>query len=378
MTREEIDNYFQRHFSKLDAKAKSIWTNLANEKGEHSDLVQEGYLELINKCEKITTDKEAEAFFVRFVSSQICWRESKHNKELVHCTGRILHQKNAGVTVSESDEHGTDPDLREKMRLEKWASDMNGLLELYKQRSTYNRRLVDLYIRENGDTAKMSDRLMVSVYNVRRMVRKMKDELAKMRKMKDNFLVVGCGPSVSQVRKKIVPACVIGVNDAARHIDLDHLVCVDPAPRFSDERLAHIQGCEAPLYTHLEKLNTLGPKTLLEFNAIRGFHPFGKTGNLPKSHHSTFVAICLAYRMGAKTIAVAGMDLVGHPDFTQQRKMHETRKHLSDLCNFLNMNGVKIFNLGPVDNVLGNMPGVQQMTYTEWVKTISTNPGENE
>ena len=175
------------------------------------------------------------------------------------------------------------------------------------------------------------------------------------------FIVCGCGPSIKNVHPEryTLSYTTIGVNDAARHVGLDYHVVIDPLHHFDATRATIIENTPSRcLFTQLPpgKMHTKADSVqdIQFFSGGRGY--FGVTPMLSKSHHSTFVAACLAIRLGATAIAFAGMDLVNHPNF-DDKKLRACRKHLEDLCHDASSRGIKLFNLGR-DNILTGIPNI--------------------
>lgn len=154
--------------------------------------------------------------------------------------------------------------------------------------------------------------------------------------------VLGLGESLKQFK----PTCghvTVGVNDIFKYHPVDYLVVVDPPRRFTKERMQTIV-CSNPqkfytmndewrsLVTKFQKLNLGGPK-----GCIKNIE--GKT--IPYSNNSTFIAVVIAYKLGAKEINVYGVDFNTHPNF-RSTGLETALRHFKQLFSYLKSKGVKI------------------------------------
>ena len=129
------------------------------------------------------------------------------------------------------------------------------------------------------------------------------------------FDVLGLGESLSEYtwtdNKKI------GVNDIYNHVCVDYLVLIDKPERFTNERLNVIlESTPDKFYTHLTEWRTL----ISNYQEIKLAGPRGSIENIEGndvcySNNSTYVAVVLAYKMGATEINIFGADFNTHPNF---------------------------------------------------------------
>lgn len=124
--------------------------------------------------------------------------------------------------------------------------------------------------------------------------------------------ILGLGDS----NRHYKPKCgeiAIGVNDIGNYFDVDYFICVDRPHKFNDERLNAIIDNPAPLYTHLKEWQTLRDNVeLIELSYGRGSIKELDTDRFCHSNNSTYVAIILAYKIGATEIHLYGVDFNNH------------------------------------------------------------------
>lgn len=132
--------------------------------------------------------------------------------------------------------------------------------------------------------------------------------------------VLGLGPSLDNYSPSLYFDLVIGVNDISGRLgpeqDADIVVCVDTPNSFSNEpkRLEVIKNCRPikGFYGNSNLWSIYQPNfNLLKLAPVRGDTSFIDTHVL-KSNNSTYVAVSLAYRLGAKEIVLYGVDFINH------------------------------------------------------------------
>lgn len=173
MSKNEVDDYFTDQWTFLEQKAKEIHANMRGN-GDADDLLQEAYMYLLDNNHKMTS-KSIESFFVRFVSSQIRWRESKHNISVLHPVAHTRYSNHERATPP------NDNDLESKILQEEWYMSCKGAMELYKMESQRNRILLDLYIELEGNTKAIAKRLDISPHSAWRLTSDMKKCIKQIR-----------------------------------------------------------------------------------------------------------------------------------------------------------------------------------------------------
>lgn len=127
--------------------------------------------------------------------------------------------------------------------------------------------------------------------------------------------VLGLGESLKEYKPS--KNKTIGVNDIFKYHKTNYLVCVDKPSRFSKDRLKTILESEVDkFYTHLNEWSTLKIRTqIIKLNGARGSLKGIEEDSVCYSNNSTFVAVVIAYKMGAKQINIYGADFNSHPNF---------------------------------------------------------------
>lgn len=171
-----------------------------------------------------------------------------------------------------------------------------------------------------------------------------------------HYLIAGCGPSVTNI--SLVPSnhYVFGVNDVARFgVELDFHIVIDQPKQFGD-RMAIIEHTGSDiLFTQRKDVVTSSDDVcMLDLKRERKFQIFD--GEVCVSNNSPFVAANIALLMGAESITFAGVDIVGHPNFSD-KMIQQARLHYCEFTQHANSRGIEVFNLG-TDNVLSGIDGV--------------------
>lgn len=153
--------------------------------------------------------------------------------------------------------------------------------------------------------------------------------------------VLGLGESIEQFKPS--SNITIGVNDIWKHFPVDYLVLVDRPNRFNTERLNQIiDSTPMKFYSHIDEWKDLVPN----FNKINLAGPRGKIDNIESddicySNNSTFVAVVIAYKLGAKEINIFGADFNNHPNFNN-RSIEVAINDFKGLFDYLKLKGIKI------------------------------------
>lgn len=144
------------------------------------------------------------------------------------------------------------------------------------------------------------------------------------------IFVLGLGPSIRAFRP--TGHITVGVNDIARHVTPDILVTADPPGRFTPERRHIIATTESRvLVSMFREWYGIHPRfRLIQSAKGRGILDDLDSPRWVFSNHSTFVAIVMAYKLGATEIETFGMDFSGHPALS---KPHMIKTAITDLVN---------------------------------------------
>lgn len=160
------------------------------------------------------------------------------------------------------------------------------------------------------------------------------------------YIVCGLGTSLNKLQRDDSYK-LIGVNDCQRTIDPDYLVVLDPLKGFTWVREQAILDSEAIKISHLD---------------IPGFHKihlsrrgeYDLTGpRIPASLTSPFVAVGVAYHLGATHIGIIGVDFTENHSFEKSgehilsSRVESIDKDFAMLRTSLERQGIELYNLSP-------------------------------
>lgn len=153
--------------------------------------------------------------------------------------------------------------------------------------------------------------------------------------------VLGLGESLKEFKED--GSITIGVNDIHSKVKTDYVVCIDVQKAFNRERLKTIlkTNCKG-FYSQSDEWELIDNFTKIEFNKVRGLLNGLDSERFCYSNNSTYVAVILAYKLGAKEIVIWGADFVTHPNF----KNHSFDRVIEDfkaLNKALKERGVNLF-----------------------------------
>jgi len=155
------------------------------------------------------------------------------------------------------------------------------------------------------------------------------------------FDVLGLGESLKEYKPS--GNKTIGVNDIWKHYSVDYLICIDRPSGFSKERFKTILNSKPiKFFSHLEDWKIYNPNfELMILTSPRGSLDNIEGTGICYSNNSMFVAVVMAYKLGAKEINIFGADFNTHPNF-QDNKIHTTLKDFKKLFLYLKSKGIKI------------------------------------
>ena len=152
--------------------------------------------------------------------------------------------------------------------------------------------------------------------------------------------VLGLGESIADFKDS--SNITIGVNDIAKYWQTDYTVCVDRINAFEVCRLSTIiKSTPIKFYTHLEEWKRIMPTfELIELSKGRGnINDIENT--FAYSNNSVFVAVVLAYKLGATEINIFGADFNTHKAFNGNMLL-AALDDFKKLFDYLKEKGVKI------------------------------------
>jgi hypothetical protein len=135
----------------------------------------------------------------------------------------------------------------------------------------------------------------------------------------------------------------IGVNDVNRWIKTDHIVVVDPMDAYKEGHEIY-RNSNAMFWSQNEdNRNYVKNFTLIELARGRGVLDEFDSDRFVYSITSPFVAVHLAYKLGAKNIVMWGVDFNTHPNFDTDSLRNRALKDFGNLRKKLNERGVNFY-----------------------------------
>jgi hypothetical protein len=179
----------------------------------------------------------------------------------------------------------------------------------------------------------------------------------------ETFIVAGCGSSIN-IYKDFSKYYVIGVNDIERILTPDFLVVVNDHRTFMRGRWEYVRDSLSPvIFTHLDNPGPINRASHLSRIKI-GSRNTPNLDNLTAvdyTMNSPYMAIIIAYQLGAKKIGMVGVDFT-QDHFFANTGSHKLSKHVKNidqeylvLRNLLEAKGVKVANLSPI-SLLSSWP----------------------
>jgi len=179
----------------------------------------------------------------------------------------------------------------------------------------------------------------------------------------ETFIVAGCGASLKYY-SDFSKYYVIGVNDIERILTPDFLVVVNDHRTFMRGRWEHVRESLSPvIFTHLENPGPITRSSHMSKIQIgsRNAPNLDNLSVVDYTMNSPYMAIIIAYQLGAKKIGLVGVDFT-QDHFFAKTGTHKLSKHLRNidheyevLKNNLENKGVKVANLSPI-SLLGSWP----------------------
>ena len=167
--------------------------------------------------------------------------------------------------------------------------------------------------------------------------------------------ILGLGESL----KTYIPngEITIGVNDIIRFHPVDFLVLADPPKVFKGERLRNICKGIYRVYSHYSEWS-LYFRNFEKISCAPGRATLSALGTnlIPKSNNSTFIATCLAYRLGATEIILYGVDFLGHKTLSQPATLKVAVENFRDLRIELARRKCNLYLASDFGNLRGVIP----------------------
>jgi hypothetical protein len=187
----------------------------------------------------------------------------------------------------------------------------------------------------------------------------------------ETFIVCGCGNSLN-LYEEFPGAIAIGVNDAGRKISCKYLVVVNEPKSFKWGRWKYVEENTADyVFTHLPNLSLPKPeqRVVISLGSPEGTN-LENYGSIDYTTNSPYMAVILAYQMGAKKIGIIGVDFTQNHFFAEtgthkiNREINRVLVQYENLANALVAKGIKIANLSP-ESMVNSWP---KMYFEEFKK----------
>jgi len=173
-----------------------------------------------------------------------------------------------------------------------------------------------------------------------------------------SIIICGCGTSIND----FIPDdknTLFGVNDIQRKFWTKYLICVNEPFTFKRGRYQWIQTHTAEkLFTHLSTLPVDRGETLVFINlGKRDGVDIDNIGKIDFTANSPYMAVIIAYQLGASKIGMIGVDMTNDHFFDKTGEHLLTKKHeivnseYRKLGEALISRGVKIANLSPISQI---------------------------
>lgn len=172
----------------------------------------------------------------------------------------------------------------------------------------------------------------------------------------ETFIVAGCGSSLNYYTD-FSKYYVIGVNDIERILTPDFLVVVNEVRTFMRGRWDYVRDSLSPvIFSHLDNPGPITREAhLAKINIGERNNPnLDRMDRVDYTMNSPYMAIVIAYQLGAKKIGMVGVDFT-QDHFFSNTGTHKLSKHTKNidqeylvLRNELEKRGVKVANLSPI------------------------------
>jgi len=135
----------------------------------------------------------------------------------------------------------------------------------------------------------------------------------------------------------------IGVNDVNKWIKTDHIVVVDPMDAYKEGHETY-RSSNAMFWSQLEdNKNYVKNFTLIDLARGRGVLEDFDSEKFVYSITSPFVAVHLAYKLGATKIVMWGVDFNTHENFNTDSLRNRALKDFGNLRKKLNERGCELY-----------------------------------
>lgn len=169
-----------------------------------------------------------------------------------------------------------------------------------------------------------------------------------------SIVVCGCGTSLLDFKEHHTDFITIGVNDVPALFEPSYLLVTDTPVRFHNDRRRAIVNNSKSEYLFTCSNGWKHPN-IVRFNlGSRGFANLDNPNKVDHFLNSPYVGINIAYKMGAKNIAITGVDFTdghfyspkdGEHSLSRMRYMSDINYGYRSIFNELKKRGVNLYNL---------------------------------
>lgn len=155
--------------------------------------------------------------------------------------------------------------------------------------------------------------------------------------------IIGCGATADYWLHRAKHDFTIGVNDCKKFgYDPDHLLVIDSPKRFTKDRIEIMKSTKSKLITRDDQWkHILGPSEKVR---LQHFSKHLKKGHVYSSKTSTFVALSVAFNMGATDIILHGVDFTNHQIFKPGNKLYDYEmRQYQKFCLMLRDQGTRVY-----------------------------------
>jgi hypothetical protein len=172
----------------------------------------------------------------------------------------------------------------------------------------------------------------------------------------DSFVICACGSSLNDYTN-FNNHITIGVNDAGTKVGCKYLVVVNEPKTFKWNRWPSVRSNNSDfVFTHLSDLpidNPEGRRIVVNLGKYEGLD-LDNHGFIDYTTNSPYMAIIIAYQMGARKIALVGVDFTPNHFFAEtgnhiiMREIERVKEQYSKLGKALTEKGIRIANLSQI------------------------------
>jgi hypothetical protein len=173
------------------------------------------------------------------------------------------------------------------------------------------------------------------------------------------IIVCGCGMSLLELKDCHQDFITIGVNDVPALFDPTYLVITDHPVRFSKSRQNIVNGSNVKAMLTCVKGWRHEKMVMFELGK-KGIGNLNDPNKVDHFLNSPYAAINIAYKMGAQTIGMIGVDFSEGHFYSPKDGKHSLARmgYMRDINNGYQMirkelerNGAKLYNLSQISNI---------------------------